>query len=338
MQDVAQLVGVSKTTVAHVLNNTRPVAHETRRRVLEAVRQLNYHKNAHARRLARGGSDMFGLLISDIQNPFFPELISSFQAAALQRGFDMLLFATNYDPSRTHAAITKMIENEVRGVAVMTSQAGREVAKQLSAHRIPVVFLDLGVVKNYISNIRFDYLAGVRQAVEHLLGFGHRDFGIVTGPETHRSASKYAGVMIAALRERSLFPRLILRGNQRVDGGVSAVQELVACPQFPTAILCSNDLTAIGLTLGLQRLGIKVPDDVSVIGSDDIPFAALVQPPLTTVQLDRAALGFQAFDALERMLKSNRRRGAEYVAETRLVIRESTGLARKHDLSLGHQN
>ena len=124
MKDVAERAGVSVTTVSHVVNKTRQVAPETRRRVLEVIRDTNFYKNVHARRLARGGSDFFGLIVSDIGNPFFPEIIKSFETAALDRGFDLLLCNTNYDPHRTQAAVRKMIENKVRGVAVMTSELG----------------------------------------------------------------------------------------------------------------------------------------------------------------------------------------------------------------------
>ncbi len=135
----------------------RPNSPETRRRVLEAVRQLDYYKNAHARRLARGGSDFLGLIISDIENPFFAELVKAFETLVVKRGLNLLLCATKYDPERTEAAVRTMIENKVRGVAVMTPQAGTEVAEELTAHQIPLVFLDLGIVQTYLSNIRVNY-------------------------------------------------------------------------------------------------------------------------------------------------------------------------------------
>src|SRR5215831_11858523 len=122
MKDVAERSGVSVTTVSHVVNKTRHVAQETRQRVLQAMGELNYYKNAHARRLVRGKSDFFGLIISDIENPFFPELIKSFETAAWEQGIDILLCTTHYQPDRNQAALRKMIENKVAGVAVMTSR------------------------------------------------------------------------------------------------------------------------------------------------------------------------------------------------------------------------
>ncbi|HEV2418083.1 MAG TPA: LacI family DNA-binding transcriptional regulator, partial [Terriglobia bacterium] len=142
MEDVAERANVSIATVSHVVNKTRYVAPDTKKRVLKAIQDLNYYKDAHARRLAIGQSDFFGLIVSDIGNPFFPELIKSFETAALDRGFDLMLSNTNYDPRRTQQAVRKMIENKVRGVAVMTSEFSSALTTELTANRVAVVFLD----------------------------------------------------------------------------------------------------------------------------------------------------------------------------------------------------
>ncbi len=334
MRDVAQRVGVSVTTVSHVVNNTRHVAPETRQRVLEVIRQLDFYKNVHAQRLARGTSDFFGLIISDIENPFFPALIKGFETCAVQRGFDLLLCATNYDPGRTQAAVREMIENKVRGVAVMTSQAGAEVAEALTSHQVPVVFFDLGPVLPYRSNIRVDYAHGIGEAIAYLQGLGHREFALIAGSSGRRSTAVYQGAFAKAVNQWGLAPNRIVEGNQKVDGGVAAVRTLLAGPNFPTAILCHNDLTAIGAITTLQEAGVRVPEDVSVVGADDIYFASLIRPPLTTINLQRQYLGRLAFEALEKMLHYKRRRGAEYVVETHMVVRKLTAHARDWPLKL----
>lgn len=328
MEDVAKQAGVSVTTVSHVVNRTRRVAPETRRRVLEALRQLNYYKDAHARHLATGRSDFFGLIVSDIGNPFFPEVIKSFETAALEKGFDLLLCNTNYNPARTEAAVRKMIENKVRGVAVMTSELGAALAEELAAHQVAVVFLDLGPVRKYMSNIRVDYSQGIYQAMNHLHSLGHQDFAFIAGPQTLRSAVTRRKAFIDALHQWDLPSHRTLEGNHKVDGGMHAIEVLLAHPPLPTAILCSNDLTAIGALKALAEAGVRVPEDVSVVGFDDIDFARLAHPSLTTVNLSREHLGKLAFGALHKILRSKRREGAEYVVETQLVIRQSTGEAR----------
>jgi DNA-binding LacI/PurR family transcriptional regulator len=335
MKDVAERVGVSVATVSHVLNNTRFVAPETRRRVLEAIRELNYYQNVHARRLARGSSDFYALIISDIENPFFPELIKSFEMQAVEHGLDVLLCPTSYNPDRIAGAVRKAIENKVRGVAVMTTQAGPEVAAELTAHQMPVVSLDLATVGPYQSSIRVDYSRGASQAVEHLWKLGHRRIGLIAGPGARRSAARYREAVVEALKQRGLEPLRIVEGNGNVDGGVAGVRVLLAEKTRPTAIFCGNDLTAIGALAALEDAGLRVPDDVSVVGSDDILFARLARPPLTTVKLPRELLGKLAFKALEKMLRSKQRRGAEYVLRTQLVVRGSTGPVRRDSQSRG---
>lgn len=184
MKDVAKQAGVSVATVSHVMNKTRYVGPETQQRVLEAIRQLRYYKDASARQLARGRSDLYGLIISDVENPFFPEIVKSFESAALRKGFHVLLFNTNYDVARSEAAIRRLIENRARGVAMMTSEAIPESMQELEAREIPAVFLNVGQVRTYMSNIRVDYRQGISQAVDHLYGLGHRVFSLIAGPHS----------------------------------------------------------------------------------------------------------------------------------------------------------
>lgn len=324
IRDVAERAGVSKTTVSRVLNKARFVDSETRRRVLESARQLNYYRNAHAQRLARGRSDFFGLIISDIENPVFPEMIKSFETAAAEKGYDLLLCTTNYDPDRTQAVVRKMIENRVRGVAVMTSGASEEVAEELAARQVAVVFLDLGLTKKYISSIRIDYSVGICQAVDLLLNLGHKKFAFVAGREARRSARKYREAVIQALADRGLPSQLTVEGDQTLEGGIAAARMILAQPDLPTAILCINDLTAIGVMSGLREAGWRVPEEMSVIGCEDIYLARFVHPPLTSVRLDRKRLGQLAYEVLEAMFRSRQRKGTESVLETQLIVRQST--------------
>ena len=248
-----------------------------------------------------------------------------------------MLSATNYDPERTKAAVRKMIENKVRGVAVMTSQHGAEIAEELVSNHMPVVFLDLGQVRNYISNIRIDHEHGTRQAIRYLYDLGHRIFAFVAGPHDRLSAARYRDAFLKAVQDLGIGLHKIVEGNNKVDGGSAAVQELLRQSALPTAILCSNDLAALGAIIALKEAGVRVPADISVIGSDDIYFARLASPPLTTLRLSREQLGILAFEALEKMLHSKRLKGTEYVLTTQLVIRQSVGPAHPDELRLREQ-
>ncbi len=332
MSEVATRAGVSKATVSRVLNRTHTIAPETERRVLEVVRQLKYHKNVHARRLATGRSDLFGLVISEIINPYFPELIRGFQAEAWDRGFDVLLCNTEYNSQRRVSVIQKLIEGDVRGVAIMTASLDRSGTSELTAAGIGVVFCNLGPAERLVSNISIDYQRGIAQAIEHVVQLGHRHAAVIAGPEDNRTAVIIKQALVAGLNERKLILSAVVNSNYRVDAGASAVRALVAAPELPTVIFCGNDLIAMGAMNALEEAGVRIPEDVSVIGIDDISFAFLARPPLTTIRVPRERLGTIAFQALDKMLQLKRRKGVDYYLETDLVIRRSTAPPRSREL------
>lgn len=325
MKDVAERARVSISTVSHVLNNTRPVAEETRARVLQIMRQLNYYKNASGRRLARGRSDAFGLIISDIENPFFPEVIKNFETAVVKIGFDTFLAPTNYDPIYASSGVRRMIENKVQGVAIMTSQLESTLIDQLLSNDIPVVTLDGAKASHGRSNIRVDYSSGAREAVEYLRQMGHERITFITGPQHRLSARTYKQAFVVALEAHKLPTPRWIEGNNTIEGGTTAMQSILSDLPLPTAIICGNDLMALGVARALSDAGVRVPTQVSIIGADDIPFAHYANPPLTTVRVPRDQLGTLAFEALNKLMRSKRRSGSEYVVDTHLVVRGSSG-------------
>lgn len=328
MKDVAERAQVSITTVSHVLNNTRPVAPDTEHRVREALRELRYFKNISARLMVRGQSDSYGLIISDIENPFFPRLIKSFEQAADERGFDVLLSTSAYRSGREQKAVRRMIENKVRGVAVMTSQLDEEAVNDLLANDIPVVRLDAGPVRRGRSNIRVDYSVGALSAARHLHELGHDRVAFLTGPQNRLSAVTYRKAILDGLTRFGLCAAPILDGTNRLDNGVDCARILAASGELPTALICGNDLAAIGAMRTFQEAGFRIPQDISIIGGDDIDVAGHSYPPLSTIRVPRDKLGRMAFEALERILRTKVRKAAEYVLETEFVVRGSTGPAR----------
>ena len=324
MSEVAARAGVSKATVSRVLNKTHTIAPETERRVLEVVRQLNYHKNVHARRLATGRSDLFSLVISEIINPYFPEIIRGFQAEAWDRGFDVVLCNTEYSSERSQSVIQKLLESDVRGVAIMTSTLDRSVTAELRDAGIGLVFCNLGPPETLVSNIAIDYQRGISEAIEHVVELGHRRTAVIAGPEDNRTAVTIKNALMAGLEDRKLNPLAVIHSNYRVDAGASAVRAFLATPELPTVIFCGSDLIAMGAMSALEEAGVRIPEEVSVIGIDDISFAFLARPPLTTIRVPRERLGRIAFEALDKMQKLKRRKGADYYLETELVIRKST--------------
>lgn len=330
IKDVAKLAGVSTATVSHVVNKTRFVSAETTARVLSAIERIGYTPNAHARNLASGRSRTLGLIISDIANPFFPELVKSIQERAIERGYDVILANTNYDPQRTVACVQRMLEQRVSGVAIMTSEMDFALTERLAEREIAVVFLDVGKVGPHTSNIVVNYEQGIRQGVEHLLALGHRRIAYISGPQQMKSAARRRAAFERTMKkyQASLHTApSVFEGNLRAEGGQQAARELLRLDPLPTAVVSANDLMAIGALGVLKSAGLRVPQDISVIGFDDILFASLTDPPLTTIALSRAEIGRAAVEALLHTINDADNKGRRVRIGTRLVLRNSTGPA-----------
>lgn len=327
MRDVAREAGVSLATVSRVLNESDYIAPETQQRVLRVVREFGYHKNVHAKRLSTGQSDLFGLVISEIVNPYFPEIIRGFQAAAWSCGFDVLLCNTEYDQARTNTVIRKLIESDVRGVAVLTSSIDRPMTSELTAAEIGLVFCNSDPASRLISNISIQYQAGIAKAIAHAAQLGHTRPAVIAGPTNNRTAAVIKQALISGLRQQRLEPLCVIDCDYRVDAGASAVRQLLSEARRPTVIFCGNDLIAMGAMSALEEANVAVPEDISVIGLDDIFFAFLARPPLTTISVPREQLGVLAFDALHKMLKLTRKKGYNYTLDTDFIVRKSTAPA-----------
>ena len=236
----------------------------------------------------------------------------------------MLLLNTEYNEKRTEAVLQKLIENDVRGVAIITSSLDDTVIASLTEEGIPVVLCNLLPADRLMSNIRIDYEHGIHQAIEHVAGLGHRRAAVISGPPTNKTAARIRQALVDGLKEKGLHPNPVAHSTYHFDAAASAVQLILAAREKPTVIFCGSDLIAMGAMLALEAEGIEVPRDISIVGIDDIPFASLTRPPLTTIGVPRERLGVIAFEALDKMLKLKRHQGAEYVLETELVIRKST--------------
>jgi len=327
IKEVAKLARVSTATVSHVINKTRFVSDSTKRKVLSAIERIGYTPNIHARNLASGRSRMLGLIISDITNPFFPDLVKSIQEKALELGYDVIVLNTNYDPERDARYVQRLLELRVRGVMILTTEMSLSVIERFSSREIPVVFLDSGKVGPHISNIRIDYEKGVHEAVEHLLKLGHRQIAFISGPVRFKSAQFRRQAFLEAMknhRESLHTEPLIVEGNFRLESGEQVVREMMTLKSRPTAILAANDLMAVGALRGLRRAGLQVPRDVSVIGCDDIALAGLTDPQLTTIMIPRTVIGASAVEAI---LRTGSTEGREIKISTQLMVRQSTAAA-----------
>jgi LacI family transcriptional regulator len=327
IRDVAARAGVSTATVSHVLNGTRASAPETTKRVLAAIQELGYSQNQAGRDLARGRSSLLGLIISDIRNPFFPEVTAAFQERALLHKMDALVLNTNYDPEQTLNSVKRLMGLRVPGVAILTSQIDPAVVSLLADRKIAAVYLDLGRVDVSISNIVLDYEHGIGEALEHLTKLGHRRIAYIGGPLHLNSVQRRKKAFLDSAGQIGLSAPVTIDGDFTVRGGYSACSELLK-RSTPTAIVAGNDLTAIGILHYAYDAGLRVPEDLSVVGFDDIVFAEFTQPALTTVSVPRVEIGRVAFQALWTTMADLTRVGTEYRVGTKLIARQTTAAAK----------
>src|ERR1700734_1646910 len=327
IRTVARLANVSIATVSRTINRVSTVNPKMAKRVWEAIEKLDYFPNTQARALVSGRSRLLGLIVSEITNPFFPELIQGFEDIAVEHGYEILISSTNYDPRRMSLCIRRMLERRAEGVAVMTFGVEKPLLEQLAERDVPLVFVDVGPERPGISLLRVDYRHGIQQGVEHLVALGHRDVAFISGPKRLHSAQSRLVAFTRSIEECALEldPAWIVEGDHTMEGGMAAMEQLLRSKRVPTAVMCSNDMTAIGVLHKLYREGLKVPDDLSVIGFDDIHIAQVTIPPLTTIQMSCFELARAAVTAL----RAHREEGADpkrsYKIDTHLVVREPTG-------------
>lgn len=324
--EIARRANVSTATVSRTINQSGSVKSETARKVWRAIDELNYYPNSHARTLVSGRSRLLGLIVSDITNPFFPELVRAFEALAVQHQYDLILTSTDYQTTRMTVCLRRMLERKVDGVAIMTSEMDVGLIKELSRRGVPLVFMDVGQVGPRMSHVSIDYGNGVKQAVAHLVGLGHKRLAFISGPLDLHSARTRRQAFLEGMREHKLPPdrKLIREGTHTAEGGQHAMSALLRLGKRPTAIVASNDWTAIGALRAIHAAGLRVPEDISVVGFDDIPLVSYTTPPLTTVRMSAADVGATAFQALFSLIGGERLEGDTYQVATRLIVRDST--------------
>jgi LacI family transcriptional regulator len=325
---VAALAKVSIATVSRTVNGSPAVSQQLQKRVWQAIKQLNYFPNTHARSLVSGRSRILGIIVENITNPFFPELIQSFEEIAVAHGYEILVSSSNSDPARLTNCVRRMVERKVEGVAVMTFGQEEPVLHELALRDIPIVLAEFQLDGPRSSTILLDYATGINQAIQHLARLGHTRIAFLSGPRRLHSAvtreNNYRDAMQSA--DLAIQKKWVIECDHTLKGGVTGFAQLQALAARPTAILCSNDMTAIGVLRAAYNAGQRVPQDLSVIGLDDIGFAEFTLPPLTTIRLSRTDLAHAAFNALRQQADAPRtsRPQRDFLVSTTLVLRSST--------------
>jgi DNA-binding LacI/PurR family transcriptional regulator len=326
IRDVAMRAGVSVGTVSNVLNRPNLVAEATRERVRAAIGELGFVRNESARQLRQGRSRTFGVVLENLANPYFTDLARGAEAAMNTDGFDAVWCTSDGSPAKERRCLDFLQEQRVSGLIITPVGLDDERIAELHDRGLSVVVLDRREYTGVCST-RVDHVAGGEIAVNHLLGRGHRRLAIVTGPLLQEPIrDRYSGAEAAAraagLPDRDM--ATLVHCDMTPTAGKDAARRLLELDPLPTGVFCTNDLLAIGLVNELQRAGVKVPQEICVVGYDDIELAGTSFVPLTTVRQPRHELGWTAAElALAESGASGDHEHRQLVLTPSLVVRES---------------
>ncbi len=329
--DVAKKAGVSVATVSRVLNSSPLVTEAARRKVLRAVKELNYQPNRAAQRLRAGRSRVIGLIISDIQNPFFTSVVRGIEDVAYQHGYSLVLCNSDEDPEKEKLYINVMRSEDVAGVILASASEANPQVDDLIAHNIPIVAIDRQIDDRQIDSVLATNIEGARAAVAHLIELGHRCIGYIGLPLTRTPGKeRYEGYQRALSDHRlpvsSDYVRL---ADAKQPGGYASTRDLLKQQPCVTALFVANNLMTLGALDAIRERGLKIPDDISIIGFDDMPWANLLQPPLTAIAQPTYELGQRAAELLLGRLKERNKPVTHEHLETRLIVRGSTSQPRQ---------
>jgi LacI family transcriptional regulator len=326
MRDVAEHAGVSVTTVSHVVNNTRTVNPDTRSRVEEAMRVLGYQPNVVARSLRMGKTHTIGIILPDSANPYFAEVVRGIEDTSFSHGYSVILCNSDNDLEKERLYTNVLLEKQVAGIIFVAAGLSGENIHHLQDRGIPLVLVDRRVPDVEADYVLTDNQGGGRLATRHLIDRGHRAIACIAGPEGVKLSSDRIAGYRQALDDAGIAiqPQLILEGDFQYQSGYNAAQGLFGNQSAPTAIFACNDLMAIGVYRFAHEKGLRIPEQLSIVGFDDIRLAAYSQPPLTTIRQSKHTMGSSAAKLLlERMTQRDLAPRLE-VLETQLIIRQST--------------
>lgn len=328
IRDVANHAGVSTATVARVLSGGAPVSEELSLRVKRAVAELRYVPSAVARNLSRGRTDLIGLLVSDIGNPFAAQVARGLGDAVSPHGYNVVVGSSQFDTSRESALLTSFASRTVDAVALVSGPGITPEMQALLDSDLPLVFVDRRPAEHVRAPvIRSDNLTAAGEAVNHLTGLGHRDLAMISGPAALATASQRVAGFRAACAHAGLQLRdeCVREGFIGIEGGEQAMYEVLDLSPRPTAVFSFNNLLAVGALRAMRERGLRFPDDLSFITFDDMDLFPYVDPPITAIAQPAHLVGMEAGRTLLRMLQRDPIGVREVVLNTEFRMRLSCG-------------
>jgi LacI family transcriptional regulator len=325
MKDVALRAGVSTATVSHVINETRFVSGELKARVYQAMRELNYRPNAIARSLRRRRTHNLGMILPDISYPFLAEVARGVEDAGFELDYNVILCDSNGNLEKEATCIGILQEKKVDGIVFVAAGESSSHVQALIEQGIPVIVCDRELPEVEVDTVIADNVGSGYQATEYLIGLGHRRIGCIAGPPMLEISNKRVEGYKRALEQHGIPLReeSIAGGDFRCRGGYEAMGELLALDEPPTAVFACNDLMAIGAICAASQKRLRIPQDVAIVGCDDIALASFTNPSLTTVAQPKHEMGAAAVEMLVKRIGDKDRPPTRKLLPTELVLRDS---------------
>jgi LacI family transcriptional regulator len=329
LKDVAHLAGVSTATASRILNDHGPASKDARTRVLRAVQELDYRPNWLARSLRGQRTNTIGLILPDIENPFFTSVVKGVEQAATSRGWNVIFCNTDEDVGREAALVRTLVERKIDGLILCPAAGSHDYMTRYLERRLPVVAVNRALRDLPIPAVTSDNFRGAYEATHHLLAKGLRRLGLILGtPNVSTTQDRLAGCRRAA-EESGLAPEDLLFkvGFGRTAQGFEAALECLDANPRPRAIFAFNNLMAEAALMAIRQRGVRCPADVALMGFDDFRSAAALTPPLSVVEQDPLRMGAKAVEELARLIETGEPTQALTLIPTRLIIRDSCGCA-----------
>jgi len=331
MRDIATLAGVSTATVSRVLHNSPLVDPKTAEAIQRIIKKANYIPNNTGKALKSGHSGIFGLMVPDLGNPFFADFVQHFEQRVVDRDQEMLLAISNHRPDLMLRSTRRMLMRGVDGIVILESEIETESYETVLHNQVPLVTMNRLVVEPGVSDVAIDVLSGQKKAISYLKKAGHRHIVFLSGIAGQKITEARNQSFLQAMKSMHLACRResIVYSNFTVEGGFHAMETLLHQKVPVSAVLCANDLSAIGAHSALRSHGLTPGRDISIIGLDDIPLDTMISPPLSTLSIARDHLARLCYDALARLLLKPNHPGEQLFLGVDLVLRESTGPCRE---------
>lgn len=326
MREVAEHAGVSVTTISHIINDTRPVSDELRQRVLAAMQELGYQPNRLARSLRRGETHTIGMIIPDSVNPFFAEVARGIEDKGFEEQYSVIICNSDGDLKKELLYTNLLTEKQVDGIIFVAAGVSTEHITVLRERKIPVVVVDRQIPGVSVDSVLTDNTLGGWQATHHLIQLGHKRIGCIRGPSALTpSADRLVGYRKALEEEGYDFDEaLIVKGDFQYQSGHQMARRLLELKDTPTAIFACNDLMAMGAICAATEMDLRIPEDLSVVGFDDVSLASFTNPTLTTIAQPKYEMGVMAVEMLIKRIRAIDMPIQEVILDTKLVLRKST--------------